>query len=159
MMNDSSVVSPNATKAKKAEWHNRMRLRACRYVNEICQNCQRATPVENGVIHHLKYPAGVYGREVEALIDESVCLWLCKACHEQAHIAESFDETRATVKNAGYCYYCGKLAFGGWDRGKSLGVAYCICKKCLKAIRAKEKQEGAGQLSLFSFDEKIASDL
>lgn len=159
MMNDSSPVPPKLTKAKKAEWHDRMRLRACQYANELCQNCQKVTLLDNGVIHHLQYPVGVYEQEVETLIDQSICVWLCKACHEQAHIAESFDETRTTVKNAGYCYYCGKLAYGGWERGKSLGIAYCICKKCLKAIRTKEKQERDGQLSLFSFDEDVASDL
>ena len=137
-------------KSEKKHWHKIMKPRARHRAKGICQQCNTPTPtLKSGVIHHTAYPAGVYEREVESLMDEGICIWLCRRCHEQAHIATDFDETRGDVKNAGNCEYCGKVAYGGWERGRTLGLDICICKPCLKQMRARERREQAGQLRLF----------
>ena len=136
------------SKSAKLDWHIRMRVRACVYSSETCQKCKKPTDVAHGVIHHLKYPPGVYEKDVEPLIDEGICMWLCKACHNQLHIAETLEESKGHLKSGGYCKHCGELVFGGWNRAKTLGLDYCICKKCYKAMKALRKQEQAGQKRL-----------
>lgn len=133
----------------KREWHKKMKARACQYAGEKCQNCHKSTRVSSGVIHHLEYPAGVYEKDVEELIDDEICVWLCRECHLQIHLAHSLEESQQHLKNGGHCQYCKKLVFGGWDRAKTLGLDYCICKGCYKAIKAIEKQKSTGQLTLF----------
>lgn len=140
------------SKQLKKQWHLSMRQRAFEYANKICKQCQETTSLKGGVIHHTAYPVGVYERCVEKLIDEGICEWLCRLCHEKVHLALDFDETRGNVRNAGFCNSCGKIAYGGWDRGRGLGdndEDICICKSCLKKRRSREKKEQAGQLRLF----------
>ena len=132
----------------KAEWHARMRERANRYANGRCSACQKETTVTTGVIHHLSYPAGVYQRDVEELIEEDICVWLCHPCHDQIHIASTAEDF-AQFKRGGYCHYCGRLNFGGWERNKLLGLEHCICRKCFKSMKKRLQQKAAGQLSLF----------
>ena len=136
-------------KPAKHDWHSQMRLRACVYSSETCQHCKKHANITRGVIHHIKYPPHVYEREVEALIDEGICLWLCKTCHNQLHLAKTIDESKNALKSGGYCKYCGKLVFGGWDRAKTLKLDHCICKECYRAIKALQKKEKAGQARFF----------
>lgn len=137
------------TKKEKRQWHDKMRSRACAYSCQKCQICGAFANVSRGVIHHTKYPEGVYSHDVEQLIDEDICQWLCKQCHQKTHIAYSLEESNNSIKNAGYCKHCGDLAFGGWARAKTLGLEYCICRKCHKFRKNIEKQIEAGQLTLF----------
>jgi hypothetical protein len=137
------------SKSVKLEWHKKMRARACDYSSGVCQKCGAKTDILHGVIHHRKYPAGVYEREVEELMDEGICVWLCRECHQKIHIAETLDESKEHLKSGGYCKHCGELVFGGWDRAKTLGLDYCICRKCYKARKRIEQQEEAGQLRLW----------
>ena len=136
-------------KSAKIAWHNTMRQRACIHAGERCQNCGKHTSIVKGVIHHLTYPPDVYEQPVEQLIDDEICSWLCKICHSQEHIAYSFEESRHFMRRGGYCHHCNQLIFGGWDRGKSMGVNYCICKKCFKSIKMRKKLEDSGQMSMF----------
>ena len=139
-------------KSVKREWHDAMRERACVFAGAICQRCGRHTGVHDGVIHHWKYPAGVYERDVEELITEGICAWVCKECHNKIHIAYTLEESKHPLKNAGYCKYCGELAFGCWDRAKTLGLDYCICRKCYNQGKSRRRQIDAGQLKLFTDD-------
>jgi hypothetical protein len=74
---------------------------------------------------------------------------LRKKCHNQLHLAQTMEESKNTLKSGGYCKCCGVLVFGGWDRAQTLGVDYCICKKCYCAMKAAQKQEKAGQTKFF----------
>ncbi|MCB0080773.1 MAG: F420H2 dehydrogenase subunit FpoO [Caldilineaceae bacterium] len=137
------------TDADKRAWHEEMRNCACDYAGQQCMQCKMVTPVYQGVIHHTSYPVGVYERNVEDLIEQGICLWLCRSCHEAAHLAETEEETRSSVKNAGVCHHCGKVAYGGWDRAHSLGLDYSICRKCHRSIVQRQRAENAGQIGMF----------
>jgi hypothetical protein len=136
-------------KSNKLEWHKRMRYRACNYATETCQKCGRKTDIQHGVIHHAKYPPGVYTRDVEDLMEEGICVWLCRDCHNKIHIAHTFEESKDHLKSGGYCKHCGKLVFGCWDRARTLGLDYCICRRCYKKMKSVKQQEESGQLRLF----------
>lgn len=136
-------------KSIKLDWHNRMRLRACTYARESCQKCGKVTDILHGVIHHTKYPEGVYTHDVESLMDEGICFWLCKQCHFQIHIAYTLEESEDHLKRGGYCKHCGELVFGGWDRAKTLGLDYCICRLCYIRMKVIKHQNEAGQLKFF----------
>ena len=129
-----------------------MRERAWHNANGICAVCQSQIELHYGVIHHTVYPAGVYEREVEMLMEEGICVWLCRACHEQMHIAQALEETNGSVKNAGECFYCGRTAFGGWERARTLGIDHCICRSCYQARVHRRQAEESGQISLFGTD-------
>lgn len=137
------------SKSNKLDWHKRMRARACTYAGEVCHRCGVATDISHGVIHHTRYPPGIYERDVESLMNEGICVWLCKHCHQEIHLAESLEESLDPLKSGGYCEHCGELVYGGWDRARTLGLDYCICRKCYKRMKATKQQEAAGQLRLW----------
>lgn len=133
---------------KKMEWHSKMKERAHKYSEGRCSSCQKVTTVKTGVIHHLSYPAGVYERDVEELIEEDICVWLCLPCHQEVHMAASAAEA-GHMKRGGHCHYCNRLTFGGWERNKLLGLDHCICRKCFQSIKQRLRMEAEGQMNLF----------
>jgi hypothetical protein len=135
------------TKQQKRDWHKSMRKRACDYSGQICGRCNKHTTVNLGVIHHLSYPSGVYEVDVEALIDQKICMWLCKPCHVDAHFTDDITLSGAGKRNAGTCHLCGKLCYGGWDRAKTLGLTRCICRACHQANKRREEAIKNGQTS------------
>lgn len=137
------------TKLQKREWHNTMRQRACDYSQGICGLCKKITLPVGGVIHHLGYPSGVYSIDVEVLIDQKICIWLCRECHEKIHITDEIEKSGAGKLNAGKCHLCGRICFGGWDRAKMLGIKECICRKCYRANKKRDKAIENGQTSFF----------
>jgi len=136
-------------KQDKRVWHDVMRPRACAFAVGKCQRCGKSAEGFQGVIHHLKYPEGCYGRPVEDLIRERICEWLCRQCHEAIHITDEWADAQDQKKSGGHCKICGKLAFGVWDRAKTLGIEYPICKRCLSQQRHEDKINKSGQLKFF----------
>ena len=134
----------------KRAWHERMRPRACDYSGGKCQGCGQAAEGANGVIHHLKYPTGCYHRDVEDLIRERICQWLCRKCHDAIHVTEAFAEAQNdSMKRGAHCKICGKLSFGVWDRAKYLRIDFPICKRCSRKRMREQQLEKAGQMNLF----------
>ena len=127
-----------------------MRPRACAFAFGQCQRCGKPAKDLDGVIHHLKYPAGCYQRNVEDLMREKICQWLCRPCHDAIHLTDDFEVSQEDRNKSGaHCKICGDLIFGAWDRARTLGIDYPICRKCLAKQRAEEKLDKAGQLKLF----------
>jgi hypothetical protein len=137
------------TKRQKYEWHNSMRQRACDYSQGICGLCKKTVDVKTGVIHHSAYPPGVYEIDVEVLINEKICVWLCKECHEKVHYTDKIENSGAGKLNAGKCHICDEICYGGWDRAKTLGIDKCICKKCYRANKKRTEAIKKGQTSFF----------
>ena len=81
-------------------------------------------------------------------MDAGICMWLCRLCHDEQHTASSIAEAGEPLKRGGYCRHCGQHVYGGWDRAKTLGLDYCICRKCYKKMKGISQQVKAGQLSL-----------
>jgi hypothetical protein len=130
----------------KRAWHEAMRPRACVLASGRCQRCDKPAQGMDGVIHHLKYPAGCYQQNVEDLMREKICQWLCRSCHEAIHVTDNFEETQDRKKNGAHCKICGKLSFGVWDRARNMGIDYPICKRCLRKQRKQERIDKSGQL-------------
>ncbi len=132
------------TKQDKAEWHREMKPVAYDIRDGLCMHCSHKFPIEDSVIHHTAYPSGVYSLHISELFDNGLCEWLCNECHQKAHIAVSYEETKKGVKNAGYCHSCNNLSFGGWERGHGMKENFCICRACFN----KNKDEENGIYSL-----------
>jgi hypothetical protein len=126
-----------------------MRPRAASYARFRCKHCGGDAPTKNGVIHHYRYPAGVYQRNVEELLSEGVVAWLCNSCHDKIHYAETFEESQKALTRGGKCKYCGKTMFGGWERGRILGTNDCLCRKCFRNFQRTKDEAKSGQMTLF----------
>ena len=127
-----------------------MRPRACEIAVVKCQQCGKPAKDLDGVIHHLKYPAGCYGRNVEDLMREKICQWLCRPCHDAIHITDNFEEAQESREKSGaHCKICGALDFGVWERARTLGIDYPICKKCLSKQKSERKIDESGQMKFF----------
>lgn len=134
-------------KQHKKAWHEMMRPRASLFASEKCKNCGKTTEGLNGVIHHLKYPARCYERSVEVLMRENICQWLCRTCHDAIHVSDNFEEAQEDRSKSGaHCKICGDLIFGAWDRARTLGIDYAICRKCLSKQKAEQKIDQSGQM-------------
>lgn len=136
-------------KIRRREWHDEMRQRACDYSQGICNLCGKLTDIRHGVIHHLAYPPGVYEVDVETLINDKICVWLCRECHENVHYTDKIENSGAGKLNAGECHICGKICYGGWDRAKTLKISQCICKKCYRVNKNRAEGVKHGQKLLF----------
>ena len=102
-----------------------------------------ANDVENsaesydGVIHHLSYPAGCHKRNVEDLLREKICQWLCRTCHDAIHITESWEEAeKDKMKRGAHCAICGELTFGGLGPCANFGDQVCRLQKMYAATKA-----------------------
>ena len=136
-------------KKHKRVWHETMRPRACAFAFNKCERCGKSAEGFDGVIHHLKYPSDCYQRSVEDLMREKICQWLCRPCHDAIHVTDNFEETEDRKKSGAHCKFCGELTFGVWDRARTLGIDYAICRKCLVRQKEEDKKDKAGQLKLF----------
>jgi hypothetical protein len=135
-------------KQHKRAWHETMRPRACALALGKCQSCGKPAEGLNGVIHHLKYPTGCYEQDVEDLMGQKVCQWLCRSCHDAIHVIDNFEEAQDRKKSGAHCKICGDLIFGAWDRARTLGIDYAICRNCLAKQKKEEALDKAGQMKL-----------
>jgi hypothetical protein len=120
------------TKQSKSEWHKANKPSAVEIYNGRCGICNELTGIEQGVIHHYSYPAGVYLQNVKDLIDKKICVWLCKACHEDIHTPQNEDELEnGFYKILGKCSICSSKTDNGYERAKIYNSdVKCLCKFC-----------------------------
>lgn len=116
----------------KRIWHDQNREKAWLYSNKICGECKGITEFDEGLIHHTAYPHGVYERQVEELIDNDICIWVHKTCHDLLHTANSLEEAKTGFfKIKGTCDICNNITVRGWQRAKDLNLTIeCICEFC-----------------------------
>ncbi|MEZ4638768.1 MAG: hypothetical protein R2873_27380 [Caldilineaceae bacterium] len=137
------------TDADKRAWHEEMRNCACDYAGQQCMQCKMVTPVYQGVIHHTSYPVGVYERNVEDLIEQGICLWLCRS-YEAAHLPETEEETRSSVKNVPvFVITAAKLPMARMGSCSFAGLDYSICRSATARIVQRQRAENAGQIGMF----------
>lgn len=128
---------------KRKKWHLANKEKAWHEANKRCQKCEKLTTPLNASIHHLKYLPHCYEEDVCVIemMDNNICKWLCRTCHEETHEAKNFKESREVhEKKSGYCFVCGKYAYACWDRAVGIGIKKCLCRSCFK----DHKKDGGG---------------
>lgn len=116
----------------KRIWHDQNREKAWIHSNKTCGECKQITECDEGLIHHTAYPHGVYERQVEELIDNNICIWVHKTCHDLLHTANTPEEAKTGFyKIKGTCDICNNITVRGWERAKDLNLPIeCICEFC-----------------------------
>ena len=125
---------------KRRAWHLKNKTKAWNYAQKRCEECDKLTTLYKGSIHHLKYLSNCYEDDVCVIdmMDQDICMWLCRKCHRLVHLATSYEESLNNhEKKSGYCTYCGRYAHACWDRAKTLQIRKCICRQCYEVHKRR----------------------
>ena len=125
-------------KSNKYAWHNENRV----YEGK-CESCDFTGKLQ---IHHKRYhwsgkKKNLYQYSFAEKKEMNLVELLCRTCHLKRHYANSLEEyLEDEMKHSGKCFVCHQTAGKGWARGVATKINKCICKKCIKKIKVKDRQ-------------------